>query len=379
MDHIRYHLMIQEYIDGVLPPEQERELEQHLAVCPECAACRRELTRLDSLLQRELFEVEPPVDLVDRVTRALPDVSAAASRRRRRIALTWGSVAAAAVLLAAGVAGLFRSDDVLAPPPLMAFDQQQSDRPELVLPDAPVVAESAPAEPAKDEEAAAPAATAEPDPSALVPTGEPAPQPAPAPAPSTYSSERELPAVASGSQTRGAYSLLTLASVANCDALRPQVEGSLVTFYVNLDGACLQWQVSADGSGNAVFLGECDGLPALPGLGHCQWDENGREYYTAVSHSGAYTAENRSDGLYVNGQLVAAAGGGPLVAWAMDGSKVFFTDPYGSLYLYYPEEGHLLEIASGVSSAVWSGENNIVMSAYDAATGFDSIFRVTVP
>ena len=381
MDHSKFESLIQMHIDNALSPAEEERLEQHLAECPDCAALLRDLTRLDDLLAAELTEVEPPAGFAASVMAALPE--AEVKPRRRPFYLLWGSVAAAVLLLLAGISGLFHQGDTLAPPPEVATDEEDAERPELFLPDAPQVADNAAAEDkdsaagednedkddkedkqdgAKPESAQQPAANDE---------GE-LDQPAP-----TYSGEHELPTVASRSVASGAYSMVTLASVANCDALRPQVSGSVVTFYVNLDGSYLQWQVSADGSGNAVFLGECDGLPALPGVGAYHCDESGREWYSASY--GSYTAENTDSGLLLNGETVAPVGGGYLLSWAGDGNKFFFSDGSGRLYIYYPAEDMLLDVGAYASSAEWYGTNNIVLSAYDSATGYDSIFRISVP
>ena len=74
-----------------------------------------------------------------------------------------------------------------------------------------------------------------------------------------------------------------------------------------------------------------------------------------------------------------APGGGYLLSWAGDGNKFFFNDGSGRLYLYYPAEGMLLDVGAYASSAEWYGVNNIVLAAYDSATGYYSIFRISVP
>lgn len=58
--------MISEYIDGVLDADSTALLENHLA---ECEACRAELdeTRAAVALLREVPDVEPPADLLDRI------------------------------------------------------------------------------------------------------------------------------------------------------------------------------------------------------------------------------------------------------------------------------------------------------------------------
>lgn len=377
MDHIKFEMMIQQHIDNALSPAEEERLAQHLDECPDCAALLRDLSRLDDLLSAELTEVEPPADFAAAVMSALP--AAEVKPRRRPFYLLWGSVAAAALLLLAGISGLFHQGDTLAPPPEVATDEEDAERPELVLPNAPQVADNDAAADGKDSAASDTDEDKEEKPdSAAADAAQPAAngETAAEPPANTYSGEHELPTVASRSYASGAYSMVTLASVANCDALRPQVSGSVVNFYVNLDGSYLQWQVNADGSGNAVFLGECDGLPYLPGVGQYNSDEYGNEWYSASY--GSYTAENTDSGLLLNGEVVAS-GGGYLLSWAGDGNKFFFNDGSGRFYIYYPAEGMLLDVGVYASSAEWYGSNNIVLSAYDGATGYDSIFRISVP
>lgn len=374
MDHSLFEMMIQKHIDNALSPAEEERLQQHLEECPDCAGLLRDLSRLDSLLSAELTEVDPPEDFVSRVMAALP--ADTKKPKRRRFYLIWGSVAAAAVLLAAAVSGLFHQAETLLPPPQVAFDEDEEVLPELQLPNSPVVADSAD-ETASDADAEADPSTGDSQKENDVDISPNSGETVSTEPDHTYSGEHDLPSVASGSYSGGTYTTVTLASVANCDALRPQVSGSVVTFYIYLDNSYLQWQVSADGSGNAVFLGECDGLPALPGTGQYHCDEAGSEWYSASY--GSTIAENTDFGLLLDGEVVAYQGGGYLISWADDGSKVFFTDRSGHLYLYYPVEDLVLDVASSVSSAVWYGSNSIVMSAYDGATGYYSIFRISVP
>lgn len=389
MDHLNFAIMIQEHIDGCLPEELRPALEEHLAACPQCRQMQRELTSLDGLLAAELTHVAPPADFAASVMQALPATYAAPAPvvKRRPRWQAWASVAVAAMLLlAAGLSGLLEPGpgQPLDPPPLADNadnEDQNSDDPQLLLPQLPIVADNPdpvtepadpaqtdPADPAEQPRDPEPGATQDPEPSGA--TQPPAPDPG---------ASLNLPAVATTSQASGAYAMITLASVTGCDALRPQVSNNIVTFYIQHDGFYLEWQVASDGSGQAVFAGQSESLPALSGAGRYESDEAGLEWYAASSPDGVYTAHNRADGLYINDRLMANVGGGYLVHWAADSSKLFFSDAAGRLWLYYPAENLLLDILGGVSSAVWSGNNNIVLSAYDGSTGFYSVFRVTVP
>lgn len=93
------------YVLGALPPDERRQVEEHAAGCPSCAAELAELGVLPALLDRVTPEDLQPVavasspELFDRV------VAAAAVRpdpRRRRLLLA----AAAAVLVLLGAGGV---------------------------------------------------------------------------------------------------------------------------------------------------------------------------------------------------------------------------------------------------------------------------------
>jgi len=62
--HVKERLS--EYIDGLLPDEEKKLLEEHLASCKECAEALGELKRTVSML-RDLDEVEPPAWFTQKV------------------------------------------------------------------------------------------------------------------------------------------------------------------------------------------------------------------------------------------------------------------------------------------------------------------------
>jgi len=66
------------YIDGMLPEEKKREIEEHLNKCPRC---REKLTQLQTLVAelKELPSLDPPADLVPK---ALMEYQ---NRRRKRV------------------------------------------------------------------------------------------------------------------------------------------------------------------------------------------------------------------------------------------------------------------------------------------------------
>jgi predicted anti-sigma-YlaC factor YlaD len=85
---------LQRRLDGV-PPADPAELDNHLALCPQCRARHAAVGRLEAGL-RQLPAVMPPADLADRITgRVLAERRAV----RRRRGLAAGAALAASVLL----------------------------------------------------------------------------------------------------------------------------------------------------------------------------------------------------------------------------------------------------------------------------------------
>lgn len=93
-DRDRYTELLDDYVDGVLEPGPQAEMEAHLG---RCAQCRRQLDELRALLAeagRLPRSIEPARDLWPGVSRRLRPV------RRRRLSLRY-AVAAVAVLAVA--------------------------------------------------------------------------------------------------------------------------------------------------------------------------------------------------------------------------------------------------------------------------------------
>ncbi|MBV6432040.1 MAG: hypothetical protein IANPNBLG_02176 [Bryobacteraceae bacterium] len=64
-------LLLCDYIDGALRPEQRAEVEAHLAVCAACAELHRDSTGVLGFLERAAA-VEPPPSLVTRILHQAP-------------------------------------------------------------------------------------------------------------------------------------------------------------------------------------------------------------------------------------------------------------------------------------------------------------------
>lgn len=206
--------------------------------------------------------------------------------------------------------------------------------------------------------------------------------------PPTYTGSAEFPAVASSNVAHGQYSLITLASYQDYDAQAPQISGNTVSYYLLVDNMWQEWQVALDLSSLPAFIREDEHAPAACGFGLAQQDELGA-YYAALSPDGIYTALNRGGeqkGLFLKNVEreavpVSAMGGGSILSFSPDSNRILFSDAGGALYAHYIAENMTITLYSGgVSSAVWSGDGkSAVFAATDAATGYSSIFRVSVP
>jgi hypothetical protein len=93
----RYHDWINASVDGTLDSVERRELEDHLAACPSCAALAADLRRLQQLAQG-LERLAAPPSLWTRIDRATRESD---PRRRWRPGAMWAALAAAAVLVLA--------------------------------------------------------------------------------------------------------------------------------------------------------------------------------------------------------------------------------------------------------------------------------------
>lgn len=94
-----YTELISAVLDGALSPDQRKELEAHLASCPECAALFKELSALHAALE-DLPSVEPPAELKARIMEAVAaeKVVPFAPRKNDRPSHRWRWLTSAAVL-----------------------------------------------------------------------------------------------------------------------------------------------------------------------------------------------------------------------------------------------------------------------------------------
>ena len=107
MNYLNFHLLLDEHLDGALPPEAEAQCTQHAAVCAACAARRDAALQLQWAL-RGLPAAVADADFADRVLAAAAREHAPGSSTNaasRRGALRWQipSALAASLALAIGI------------------------------------------------------------------------------------------------------------------------------------------------------------------------------------------------------------------------------------------------------------------------------------
>lgn len=390
-------ILMQMAIDKTLPDKGRGFLLAHVSECPACAAQYQEYLNLDNLLKQHIAAAAP-AGFVTEVMSALP-VSGTESpplllrKTRKYIARISLAAVAAALLLIAGLSGWFTGEaPTLDDPPLPMASVD--DPPSVGDPDDrdhtanPNQGESADSDSDTDQSEADsqndPSGTDEPQDSQTETIENPP----------TYAGGILLPQVAHSTESHGSYSLYTLATHVDFDAILPRVSGNIVTYYLIANDFYLEWQTKLDRDSEPVFVGETESLPSAASIAGFkdQSMDYGYTHVSAVSKDRTRLAINQGGdeaGLWLyaqNGEdvepvLADVDGGGSIVSWAPDGNKVLYTRTDGSLHLYYPDQNLLLDLYSGPTSYVcWAADSqNIVFSAMDSETGHLSIFSVIVP
>lgn len=117
-EHLQLRDLLGPYVMGVLGPEEERQVEEHLEGCPSCREEVRDLRLAHERLTVLANMEEPLPELKDRVLTGIP------RRETRRIPLV---AAAAAVLCALAVLGVLYSTGVFAPDEVASADLEATD------------------------------------------------------------------------------------------------------------------------------------------------------------------------------------------------------------------------------------------------------------
>jgi hypothetical protein len=396
MDCRDLEMLMQMAIDKTLSDAGRELLRAHLAECQDCAANFAEYERLEALLQEQLTIVAAPADLKTNVMAALPAASAwvkpapvvwskpaQRSTFRRFLPAISLATAAAALLLIAGLSGWFGADapDLTNEFPVAQVDPDTQDNDDVTVPDNTT----------NDDQTTDNNGTDEPTNDNTTDNNDDTPS---VENPQTYAGGILLPQVAHSTESHGSYSLYTLASHEDYDAVLPRVSGNVVTYYLIAGDYYLEWEADLARKGEPVYIGETESLPDVATI--AGFSDKSAEYgYTYIS---AISPDNTKQALNLDGGdegfwlvdrttadsepvLIDGDGGGKIVSWAPDGAKVLYTTYNGALHVYYPDQDMILDLFDGeVESVCWAADSkNIVFAAEDEDTGNLSIFSVIVP
>jgi len=103
MTHDEMQLQVDAYLDGELAPGKARELEAHIAGCPECSALRETRVALSAAIQREIPPLQAPQALKAAIRESVR--SEAGSKAQRVRPSSWRGLALAASLALVTLAG----------------------------------------------------------------------------------------------------------------------------------------------------------------------------------------------------------------------------------------------------------------------------------
>jgi hypothetical protein len=132
MTHERILELLDDYVDGTLPPHEERGVRRHLMQCEDCRADERELRTLLDEAAALPPEIQPPVELWEGIAARLepraatvalvPEIPVIGPRPVRRI--PWWMHAAAAIALVVTTSVVTLRIDRAGPPQVAAVQQQ---------------------------------------------------------------------------------------------------------------------------------------------------------------------------------------------------------------------------------------------------------------
>ncbi|MDD2220508.1 MAG: zf-HC2 domain-containing protein [Clostridia bacterium] len=378
--------LINRLIDGLLSDDEQAELREHIASCPQCALYLREAKELDALLSQHLKMVSPPDDFVSGVMAKLAQaekpaeiVEFSSAPKKQNLLWRMASIAAALALVVGGA----------------MWYNGQTDVPKVPVADnPPSVVEQQPENPAEDP-------SDNPLQSGETPVIEPEnkkpkqPEQKIGQAPIAAAQEEqygqvELPKVAYGSYNNTAFIVNRLAVSEEVDVLAPeaQADGS-VQYYTNYSGEYQLWQYDANSGEEPQLLSAQADLPETSS-DTTEYNEcfGGNVAFSPDKTllAGSFGGDNKgfwlSDRSSVDKpEKLYTAGGGKLISWACDSGKVVFTDESENLYVAFPAEKLAVGLFEGeVASISWSDDSKILFfTAKKAADDYYALYSIILP
>ena len=323
----------------------------------------------DELLSVGLEPVSPPDDFTERVMAAIAAEEAPAAKPKlirfpfRRFAAGLGTCAAALALFF----GISSATDNAGPSGIL------SDKP-LQLAMNPTVTPQA-----AEDSLPAPAAAQTPAGDLALPaasTAEPAPADSPNAAPEEQAvtppqvmdGEFILPRTAYGTETGAAISARMLASVEGTRLYLPGFAGKNAVFYTEDDSYVYSWRVDLASPSEpqvSMIAAKSDLADASVMLQHNAAPIESTSLITSPDK--AMLAQNSVDGIWISlleGDVfrLTEEGNGKLLLWSPDSSKLVFTNDEGALFVGYPLERRIYQLAAGtVTDACWSDDGKTLL------------------
>lgn len=412
---------IQLEIDGLLSPENSRDLDSHLAACPDCAKEQENALALHAFLTDNLQLIDAPLDFTAQVMASLPkkdfrtdkasEKASLLARFRKSGAWVRYGLTAAVLALVIGAISLYSlggpsndppSINVAHPDPAVIepADPDQDDPPS-VIPDDTLTqpSEDDPIDNSDDPKVSSP-------PIYIADAGNPntvnnpnADDPAIDPAnidDSGQSGELYLPKPLYGTDLQGAFSLKLIADHGR-KAIKPVITSSgYVEYLVDSSGYFETWRqsLSADSEPELLSGNQSEaGATENSGKSEVTWtDEDSLNGSIAISPDRSMVAANykgENGGLWISDNnsdaepsVLTKKAGGALLQWSPNSGKIAYTDSKGFLWVAYPAEKLTLNIGFDgvVSSVAWASDSStLVFSGVLNGDEYSKIYSVILP
>lgn len=198
----------------------------------------------------------------------------------------------------------------------------------------------------------------------------------------TGTGELILPRAAFGTDAQGTLSVRLLAEVENSQIYSPAINrrGNTASFYTADDDNVYSWRVDLS-TANSPEVALVTSRSSLDDIGSMlvQTTQSCDATTLLASPDGTIMAQNSPDGLWISlteGEVYSLSeeGGGSLLAWSPDSSKLLFTNSQGQLFMGYPLEKRIYQITDlPVTDVCWSTDNQtIIFLAVD--NGQDALY-----
>ncbi|MBQ3198885.1 MAG: hypothetical protein IJB67_00755 [Firmicutes bacterium] len=335
----------------------------------------------DRWLSANLSPIQPPENFSQRVMTAIREEAAAKPAKvisfpLRRWAAAFGACAAALLLFVA-VSAPQPQDNLSRPlldkPMQLALEPQISQPQQQTLPPEIIVADNnetnQPAKPIEEKPIEAKPVTEQNVTDDVIPEQE------------VQDGELILPRSAYGTQAQSTSSARMVATVENSMIYQPTLTAQKALFYTSDADNIFSWHVDLDN-------------PSEPQVSLIVEQENFQEFSSLLVNATApidnttivnspdktMMAQNSNDGLWISlleGDVykLSTEGNGKLLAWSPDSSKLLFTNADGTLFVGYPLERRIYQLAEQVKDICWGADNQTVLYVINNGTQ-DELYMV---